>query len=50
MDVVNFSFKKIKDIYSGEGSLQNYSFQTEAKMGHYMSDQEVKILRKWIKK
>lgn len=51
LDVVNFSFKKLKDIYTTNGTLsRNYSFQTEEKMGHYMSDQEVKILRKWIKK
>lgn len=52
ISVVEFSLRKIKEIHTKEGGKvdRNYSFQTEAGMGHYMSDQELKLLRKWIKK
>jgi len=53
IDVVEFSLRKIKEIHTKDGGKldkSRYSFQTEANMGHYMSDLELKLLRKWIKK
>ena len=49
---MEFSLGKIKEIHTDSAGIvgRNYNFQTEAKMGHYMSDLELKVLRKWIKK
>lgn len=50
--MVKFSLRRIKEIYTDDGGKvnRNFSFQTEANMGHYISDLEIKLLRKWIKK
>ena len=52
VDIVKFSLRRIKEIYTNEDGKvsRNFSFQTEVNMGHYISDLEVKLLRKWIKK
>ena len=48
---MNFSFKTIRDIYTEEGQVSDkFTFLTEPEMGHYISDKEVKLTRKWIKK
>ena len=52
VEVVKFSLRRVKEIFTKEDGKvsRNFSFQTEADMGHYISDLEVKLLRKWIKK